>query len=49
MGVGRSSEKWTEDPLVSVGEGGVRAEDQEGVGEPWRSGACELGDPPWPR
>ena len=27
VGEGRSSEKWTEDDAVSVGEGGVRAEE----------------------
>jgi len=32
-GVGRSSEKWTEEELVSVGEGGVRPDDHDGVGE----------------
>jgi hypothetical protein len=32
-GVGSSSEKWTEDEAVSVGEGGVIPDDQDGVGE----------------
>lgn len=32
-GVGSSSEKWTEDELVKVGEGGVRAEEYDGAGE----------------
>ena len=30
-----SSEKWTEDEEVSEGEGGVKPDDQDGVGDPW--------------